>query len=154
MPVLPGPVASRSYRGPLSKGTVLAAVAPAGRWSLVGPTGSMAPRASSFGWVARYQVGTAGTGTLRFRGGLVAPLSFVVSVVTWLVAVALLVGEGVGRPRRMRLRREGRRGAPAGPVPEDGADVGDAEGATPSTDAGSDPGPDAGAVAPTGKRVL
>jgi hypothetical protein len=35
VPVLPGPAAARSYRGPLRVGELLAALAPAGRWNLV-----------------------------------------------------------------------------------------------------------------------
>ncbi len=112
VPVLPGGIASRSFSGPLTKGTVLASVAPAGRWNLTGPAGVRAPRTSSFGWAARYRVDGTGVGTLRFDGGLVAPLSFVLSLVTWLVALALLVGDGAGRPwRRLRLPRPRLRGS-------------------------------------------
>ena len=106
VPVLAGPVASRSYSGPLAPGTVLAAVAPAGRWSLTGTRGGPAPRASSFGWAARFRVTAAGPATLRFDGGLVAPLSFAVSVVVWLAALALLMGRNLRRPwARVRNRR-------------------------------------------------
>ncbi|MGO8872774.1 MAG: glycosyltransferase [Acidimicrobiales bacterium] len=101
VPVLPGPAASRSFRGPLSVGTVLAALAPAGRWTLT-TAGGTAPRSSSFGWAAKYRVTTAGTGVLGFDGGLVVPLSFLASVVTWLVVVAAL---WVRRPRSLRWRR-------------------------------------------------
>jgi hypothetical protein len=105
-PVLPGPAASRSFTGTLAKGTVLSSAAPAGRWSLVGSTGVPAPRSSSFGWVGRYQVSMAGLATLHFEGGLVAALSFVLSIVTWLVALALLIGHNLGRPwTRVRIRR-------------------------------------------------
>ena len=103
--VLPGGAASRSFTGPLAKGTVLAAVAPSDRWNLGGPDGTRAPRTSSFGWAARFQVAASGTGTLDFSGGLLSPLSFVVSLATWLVAVVLL-GDRLGRPwRRLRLPR-------------------------------------------------
>ncbi len=147
--VLPGPAASRSFQGPLTKGTVLAASAPAGRWSLTGPTGARAPRAPSFGWAARFRVATAGSGALRFDGGLVAPLSFVVSIVTWLVAVALLVGDGVGRPlRRVRLPRPWSRedGTGTGPEGED-ADEGTGPGDEDSRS------PDAGVGVPAGGRL-
>ncbi len=60
---------------------------------------------------------SAGTGTLHFDGGLVAPLSFVLAVVTWLVALALLIGNesrtalaagsGVRRAGPSRRRRGG-----------------------------------------------
>jgi GT2 family glycosyltransferase len=147
--VLPGPAAARSFQGPLTKGTVLAASAPAGRWSLTGPTGARAPRAPSFGWAARFRVATAGSGALRFDGGLVAPLSFVVSIVTWLVAVALLVGDGVGRPlRRVRLPRPWSRedGTGTGPEGED-ADEGTGPGDEDSRS------PDAGVGVPAGGRL-
>jgi hypothetical protein len=110
--VLPGGIASRSFTGPLTGGTVLASVAPAGRWSLVGPDGTRTPRTSSFGWAARYRVAASGTGTLRFDGGLLSPLSFVLSLVTWLIAVALLLGDGAVRPwRRIRFPRPRARAA-------------------------------------------
>jgi hypothetical protein len=109
VPVLAGPAASRSFTGTLAKGTVLSSFAPSGRWNLTGSTGASASRSSSFGWAGRYEVSTAGVSTLHFDGGLVAPLAFAVSIVTWLVALALLIGDGLGRPwRRIRFRRRGR----------------------------------------------
>ncbi len=99
VPVLPGPAASRSYAGPLSPGTVLAALAPAGRWSLNGPTGHPARRSSSFGWAASYRVTTAGVSTLRFEGGLVSPASLLYSIIVWVAALALLSGR-LGAPWR------------------------------------------------------
>ena len=106
VPVLTGPAAARSFTGTLAKGTVLSSAAPSGRWALNGPNGVAATRSSSFGWGGRYQVVTAGVGTLHFDGGLVAPLAFAVSIVTWLVALALLIGNRLGRPwRRVRIRR-------------------------------------------------
>ena len=106
VPVLPGGIASRSFTGALAAGIVLAALAPAGRWNLTTTSGSLAPRSPSFGWAARYPVTAAGPGTLRFDGGVVAPLSFVISIVTWLAALVLLIGDGGGRPwNRLRLRR-------------------------------------------------
>ncbi len=114
-PVLPGPAASRSYAGTLSVGTVLAAVAPAGRWNLTGPTGGPFTRTSSFGWAARYRVTAAGTATLRFHGGIVAPVSFLVSLLTWLAALAFLLGRRLVVPWwRVRLARR-RPGESRGP---------------------------------------
>ncbi len=98
-PVLPGPAAGRSYTGPLAAGTVLAAEAPAGRWTLTTSTGRVVPRSSGFGWGARYRVEGATTGTLHFVGGLLPVAEGVFSVVVWLLAVAALVD-------RRRLRRE------------------------------------------------
>jgi len=115
VPVLPGPAASRSYRGTLSVGTVLAAVAPSGRWALTGPGGSPAPRSSWLGWAAKYQVTNPGVGVLRFDGGAVAPVSLVVSILTWLVVIAALADR---RPRVPGWRR--RRGAARGDGPPDG----------------------------------
>ena len=138
VPVLPGGIASRSFSGPLTKGTVLAALAPAGRWNLTGPDGARVPRTSSFGWAARYQVATAGTGTLRFDGGLVAPLSFVLSLVTWLAALTLLIGDGAGRPwRRLRLPRPRLRGS--GPT-DDGPPEHEPKFPNPGSEAGSETG--------------
>jgi GT2 family glycosyltransferase len=124
--VLPGAVASRTFTGPLTEGTVLASVAPAGKWSLAGPGGAQAPRTSSFGWAARYRVATSGTGTLQFDGGLLAPLSFVLSLVTWLVAIALLLGDGAVRPwRRIRFPRPRPRPQPRANSAAAGGDSGD-----------------------------
>jgi GT2 family glycosyltransferase len=124
VPVLAGPVASRSYAGPLAPGTVLAAVAPAGRWSLTGPTGRPARRSSSFGWAARFGVTAAGPATLRFEGGLVAAVSFAVSVVVWLAALALLMGRNLGRPwARVRSRRRPRDEAGGDADGSDGSQV-------------------------------
>jgi hypothetical protein len=127
-PVLPGPAASRVYRGPLSKGTVLTALAPAGSWSLIAPSGVPAPRAASFGWAGSYRVDAAGSGTLRFEGGLLVPLSGLLSIAGWLLAAAALIGR-----RRHRLSWHpsagGRRrvGADEPSAPEDGR----GEGGTP-----------------------
>jgi GT2 family glycosyltransferase len=105
-PVLPGPAASRSYTGPLPAGTVLAALAPAGRWSLVAANGASAVRSRSFGWAAGFASVAPGPATLRFRGGVLAPLSLVGSVIVWILAVGLLIGRRLGGPRRAaRARR-------------------------------------------------
>jgi hypothetical protein len=121
VPVLPGPAASRSYRGPVRAGSVLAAVAPAGRWSLTGASGAPAPRSSSFGWAARYRLAASGVTTLRFQGGPVVPLSLLVSVVTWLFAIVLLLGGGADR-RWRRLRRRRHRTVAAGRTTVAGGD--------------------------------
>ena len=49
-----------------------------------------AARSSSFGWAARYRVAAAGVRPRCVSTGGLAPLSFVLSLVTWLVVVALL----------------------------------------------------------------
>jgi hypothetical protein len=105
--VLPGPAAQRSYSGPLRPGTLLAALAPSGRWSLTGPGGTDDARSPSFGWAASYAVGSSGDATLRFTGGVIAPLALVGSLVFWLLAVLLLLGRarrgglaGLSRRRR------------------------------------------------------
>jgi hypothetical protein len=92
-------------------------VAPAGRWSLVGPSGTADPRSSSFGWAAQYRVAAAGTAILRFDGGPWAPLGVLVELVLWLaVAAALIERRGVVRPWvRAVARRSQHR--PAGPDP-------------------------------------
>ncbi len=125
VPVLPGAVAARSYRGPLSVGTVLTALAPAGRWSLTEPGGTRATRSPSFGWAGRYRVSQSGVATLGFGGGLVTPLSFLVSVVAWLAAVAFVSTRGVGRSLR-RVRKGRRRPrVDGGPQPGPSADQGE-----------------------------
>jgi GT2 family glycosyltransferase len=107
VPVLPGPAASRSYRGRLSVGTVFAASAPAGGWTLTGPAGAPALRSPSFGWAARYRVTAPGVGTLHFDGGPWGPVSLLFSIVVWLAAIALLMGRRLGGP--WQLARIGRR---------------------------------------------
>jgi hypothetical protein len=105
--VLAGPVASRSYQGPLVAGTVLASVAPSGRWQLVGRSGAAAPRSPAFGWAASYAVPARTVGTLRFDGGILPLLIGVYSLLAWAFALAALVDrrrirrewERVGRPR-------------------------------------------------------
>jgi hypothetical protein len=104
VPVLPGPPAAQAYRGPVAVGTVFAAVAPSGRWNLIGPSGADATRSPSFGWAARYRSVTAGTSTLRFDGGLLAPGALVFSVVVWLGVVLLLLDLRLRRPRRRHRR--------------------------------------------------
>jgi GT2 family glycosyltransferase len=107
VPVLPGVAAARSYRGPLVAGTVVAAVAPAGRWELVGGTGTVEQRSSAFGWAARYSVPSPTTATLRFDDGLLPLVIGVFSVMAWGLALVALVDrrrirrewERVGRPR-------------------------------------------------------
>jgi hypothetical protein len=126
-PVLPGPAASSSYRGPLSTGTVLSALAPAGRWNLVEPDGSTAARSASFGWAGKYQVTEAGIGRLGFDGGVLAPLSLVGSIIVWLVALAVVLGRRLGRSwgrvrtgrRRPRRAAVGSADASAATVPAD-----------------------------------
>jgi hypothetical protein len=125
-PVLPGPAAAQSYSGPLSVGTVMAAVAPAGRWALSGPSGATLPRSASFGWGARYRVATAGEGVLDFDGGILTPLAALASIVVWLVVLALLIGQGAVRPPswvRLRRRRRGTRPEGGGTV-DTGAETG------------------------------
>ena len=116
VPVLAGPVASRSYQGPLVAGTVLASVAPSGRWRLVDSSGVTAPRSPVFGWAAGYALPARTTGTLGFDGGILPLLIGMFSVLAWAVALAALVDrrrirrewERVGRPRSWSTRRSRR----------------------------------------------
>jgi hypothetical protein len=99
LPVLPGPPAARSYRGPVPAGTVLAALAPAGRWSLTSSSGVVFPMSTAFGWAGQYRVDRAGPATLRFNGGPWGPLSVAFELILWLLVVAALVERrGVIRP--------------------------------------------------------
>jgi GT2 family glycosyltransferase len=141
VPVLPGPVASRSYQGPLSVGTVFAALAPADRWHLTGPTGATALPSPSFGWAAQYRSPVAGTGTLRFDGGVTVALSLLFSLVVWIAAVALLLGRRLAVPGRARRLRRGRHPSRSGRTE---ARSGDDDTAT---DAGSADGADTDSVA-------
>ena len=105
--VLPGAAAARCFTGPLVKGTVIASVAPAGRWQLASGSGSIAPRSTAYGWAARYAVTTPTSGTLRFTGGVLPPAIGIFSILVWALALAALVDrrrirrewERVGRPR-------------------------------------------------------
>jgi GT2 family glycosyltransferase len=90
-PVLPGPAAASSYQGPVVAGTVLAAVAPAGRWQLVAPSGGVVPSTPSFGWAARYNVSTSGTGTLTFTTDIWSPLGVAFQIIVWLAAIVALL---------------------------------------------------------------
>ncbi len=133
--VLPGPPGARSFRGPLTPGTLFTASAPAGRWVLDQPGGTAAVRSPSFGWAARFRVTQAGVSTLHFAGGPATPLSLLFSIIVWLVAVAVVAGGRLGgswqrvRTGRRRSRSEGRGDgdAPTEPGPDgpgDGADAG------------------------------
>jgi GT2 family glycosyltransferase len=114
--VLPGASAARSFRGPLMPGSVFASVAPAGRWQLVGPSGTALPRSSAFGWAARYPVPASTTGTLRFDGGILPLLIGSFSILAWTLALGALVDrrrirrewERVGRPRSWSTGRSPR----------------------------------------------
>ena len=114
-PVLPGPAAASSYQGPLVPGTVLAAVAPAGRWQLIAPSGAVESSSPSFGWAARYDVATQGTGTLQFSSDIWSPLGVAFQIVVWLAAIAALLR----RRRRVapRGRRRSRQSDAQGPLP-------------------------------------
>jgi GT2 family glycosyltransferase len=108
VPVLAGSPTARSYRGPLRSGTVLTALAPAGSWSLVGPSGTTAVRSQSFGWAGSYAVTAPGQSTLRFRGGVLTPLALMGSIVAWGLAVVVLLGRRLGGSSvavRFRRRR-------------------------------------------------
>jgi GT2 family glycosyltransferase len=98
-PVLSGPVASRSFQGPLTAGTVLSSAAPSGDWKLVSGSGAMVPRSDSFGWASRYALATATKGSLRFEDGYLPLLAGLFSLAAWSLALAALID-------RRRLRRE------------------------------------------------
>jgi GT2 family glycosyltransferase len=116
-PVLPGPAAASSYQGPLVAGTVLAAVAPAGRWQLVAPSGGVIASAPSFGWAARYNVPTSGPGTLTFSSDIWSPLGVAFQIIVWLAAVAALLRRR--RPVAWPGRRSRGTGAPGQPALEE-----------------------------------
>lgn len=107
VPALPGPTAARSYQGSLSPGTLLTAYAPAGRWNLVRGDGAPLARSSSFGWAGRYAVTRPDVVTLSFDGGILAPASFLYSLVAWLAVIVFLSWSGE-RVRRRRLGHHAR----------------------------------------------
>jgi hypothetical protein len=99
--VLPGAAAARSYSGPLSAGTVVASVAPAGDWSLTTASGPEPTRRATTGWAPSFHVPVSTTGTLRFDGGPLPLLSGLWSAVAWGLAVTALIDR-----RRIRRRLE------------------------------------------------
>ncbi len=103
--VLPGPSAARAYSGPVAVGTVLGAVAPAGRWELR-TGGGTAPRVPWLGWAASYRVTRSASATLSFDGGAVTPLADLVAVGTWLAVAAALVVRARAGGRTGRLASE------------------------------------------------
>ena len=112
--VLPGPVADRSYQGPLAAGTVFASLAPAGDWQLTDGSGRVATRSPAFSWAARYAVPARTIGTLRFEDGVLPLVIGVFSILAWALALAALVDrrrirrewERVGRPRSWSTGRQ------------------------------------------------
>jgi hypothetical protein len=89
-------------------------VAPAARWQLVALSGGVVPSTPSFGWAARYNVATAGTGTLTFSTDIWSPLGVAFQIIVWLAAIAALL-----RRRRLvewRGRRHSRRSGAQGQV--------------------------------------
>ena len=112
-PVLPGPPASSSFAGPLSAGTVVAGMAPAGRFTLTVGGRSVAD-AGGAGWAGRYPVPAAGSGSLGFGGGPWPALALLYSLVLWIGAVALVVGRRRVEEQWWRMRNRRSR---AGPPP-------------------------------------
>jgi hypothetical protein len=119
IPVLPGPAASLSYQGTIPAGTVLSALAPAGRWSLVSADGTTYPMSAAFGWDGQYQVAGGGRATLRFNGSPWGPLSVGFELVLWLiVAAALIERRGIVRPWLQSVLLRWRRRSEPRPIPE------------------------------------
>jgi hypothetical protein len=119
VPVLPGPAASLSYQGTIPAGTVLSALAPAARWSLVASDGTTYPMSAAFGWAGQYRVAGGGRATLRFNGSLWSPLSVGFELVLWLlVAAALIEQRGIMRPWLQSVLLRWRRHSEPHPIPE------------------------------------
>jgi len=89
-PVLPGPPGATSYRGPLRRGTVLVAAAPAGRWRLT--VGGRPAPAAVRGGVVRFTVASPGTGSLTYQGSTWVPLGAAVELAMWAVVALALLG--------------------------------------------------------------
>jgi GT2 family glycosyltransferase len=97
-PALSSSSASGSASGPVRSGTVYAAYAPAGSFSLE-TGGKQAVRRQAFGWAAQYAT-PAGSATLSFTSFPYVPVSVLLEVVLWAtLALALL-----GWPLRARRR--------------------------------------------------
>ncbi len=124
-PVLAGRPGATSFRGTLARGTVLASLAPASRWHLVGAAGR-APQRVQFGWVAVYALERHGPVTLAFDDGALPALETAYVVLAWLAVLVVSIG---GRPRwalalarrSAGRRRRSARGAPA-TAPTQGAE--------------------------------
>ncbi|HEY2563788.1 MAG TPA: hypothetical protein VGI44_08745 [Acidimicrobiales bacterium] len=84
-------------------------MAPASRWQLIAPSGRVESSSPSFGWAARYDVATQGTGTLQFSSDIWSPLGVAFQIVVWLAAIAALL-----RRRRLVAPRGRRRSRPTG----------------------------------------
>ena len=123
---LPGPPGSRSYQGPIGKGTVVSSYAPAGSWELSVGTRT-ADRSPAFGWAAQFSSPEAGRGRLWFAGSVWLPLGLLAQVLLWAVVAAAIAGRRrwldwwwapatalaarrrSWRPPRRRARRRARR---------------------------------------------
>ncbi len=94
-PVLAGRPSATSFGGSLRRGTVVAALAPASRWHLVGAAGP-APERRTSGWVATYAVTRPGPASLTFDAGALPVVATAYVVLAWLAVLVVSVG---GRPR-------------------------------------------------------
>jgi GT2 family glycosyltransferase len=90
-PVLAGPPGVTAYRGPLGRGTVLVSSAPASRWRLA-VDGRPATTSVGPGGAVRFDVPTAGTGSLTFAGSPWVPLGVAVELALWAVVALGLLG--------------------------------------------------------------
>jgi GT2 family glycosyltransferase len=114
-PVLDAPRGASQATGPVPAGTVLAAVAPARSWEMVGPGGRVQRSDTIFGYAASFKVARPGVVTVRFRGSWVHVLEVSLEALLWLVAVGILLGRRRSLARlssRIRRRRSRRTHAP------------------------------------------
>jgi GT2 family glycosyltransferase len=99
-PVLDALAGREAATGELSPGTVYAAYAPAGSFTLT-QGGRRVTRQPVFGWAAQFTGTTTGTARLSLRQFPYVPLAVASEVALWLVLATALVGR-----RRTRARRE------------------------------------------------
>jgi len=112
-PALRGSPGATQVSGRVPAGTVLDAVAPAGRWHLVGAGGHSARATTAFGFAATFSVRRAGPVTVAFAESADHGLVIAGEIVLWV----LVVGALAGRRRTVewwwgRLVRRRRRVAP------------------------------------------
>ncbi|MGH9019236.1 MAG: hypothetical protein ACRDY1_15910, partial [Acidimicrobiales bacterium] len=94
--------------GRVPAGTVLAAVAPARAWQLVGADGRVERSQTAFGYAASFTVTRPQPVTVRFEGSVSHGVETIIEILLWVVAVAFLLGRrrpGRRRPRRSRVGR-------------------------------------------------
>ena len=107
-PALPAPAGTTRVSGRVPAGTVLAAVAPARDWHLVGPGGRVQVATTAFGYAAAFRVARPGVVTVAFGGSWAHGLEVGLETAAWVAVAGVLAGRrrwfGLWRWRRRRRR--------------------------------------------------